>query len=324
MDWMVLPDELLLLQAHANALASLHAGITTLRDCGGKGQLMFRLRHAIARGIVPGPRLVLCGRPLTITGGHCHPFGGEADGVEGVRLAARELIKEGADFIKIMASGGGTPGTYPWSPAFEVEELRSAITEAQKIGKPASCHCTAKEAVVRALAAGVDHIEHCYFTGPDGNWRDDPDMAQEVAQAGVVVTATLQALEDWVIAERERTGVAPERDRGADAVAATRTLYEAGVPLVAGNDAGWRHTGFDDFSREIELLNEVGLPPLEAIHAATGRAAAACRLDGVIGTLEAGCVADIMVTAGDPLDDLTVLRHPVVVVQAGNVAIDRR
>src|SRR3954452_14953243 len=74
MDWMALPDELLLLQAHVNALASLHSGVTPLRDCGGKGSLMFRLRDAIRAGIVPGPRLVLCGRPLTITGGHCHPF----------------------------------------------------------------------------------------------------------------------------------------------------------------------------------------------------------------------------------------------------------
>jgi imidazolonepropionase-like amidohydrolase len=324
MDWMALPDELLLLRAHVNALASLHSGVTTIRDCGGKGSLMFRLRDAIRAGIVPGPRFVLCGRPLTITGGHCHPFGGEADGVEGMRLAARGLIKEGADFIKIMASGGGTPGTYPNRPAFEVEELRAAIVEAQKIGKPASCHCTAAEAVVRALDAGVDHIEHCYFTGPDGAWRDDPALARRVADAGVYVTATLQTMEDWMLAEQARTGVAPERDRSAETIGYMRALYEAGVPLVAGNDAGWRHTGFDDFSREIELLAIVGLSPLEAIHAATGRAAAACRLDGVVGTLEAGCAADILAVAGDPTADLTVLRQPALVLQGGQIIVDHR
>lgn len=324
MDWMGLPDELLLLQAQANALTSLHAGVTTLRDCGGKGALMFRLRDAIGRGIAAGPRLVLCGRPLTITGGHCHPFGGEADGIEGMRLAARGLLKEGADFIKIMASGGGTPGTYPDRPAFEVGELRAAIAEAQKIGKPASCHCTAAEAVVRALDAGVDHIEHCYFSGPDAAWRDDPALTRRVADAGVYVTATLQTMEDWMEAERARTGAAPARDRAAETIGHSRALFEAGVPLVAGNDAGWRHTGFDDFSREIELLAEVGLSPLEAIHAATGRAAAACRLGGVIGTLEPGCAADLLVVAGDPLGDLAALRRPTLVMQGGRVVVDRR
>jgi imidazolonepropionase-like amidohydrolase len=324
MEWMTLPDELLLLQAHVNALASLHSGVTTLRDCGGKGQLMFRLRDAIGRGIVAGPRLVLCGRPLTITGGHCRPFGGETDGVEGMRHAARTLIREGADFIKIMASGGGTPGSYPNHPAFEVEELRAAITEAQKIGKPASCHCTAAEAVVRALDAGVDHIEHCYFNGPDAAWRDDPALAQRVADAGVYVTATLQTLEDWMLAEQASTGVAPARDRSAEAIAHMRVLHEVGVPLVAGNDAGWRNTGFDDFSREIELLAEAGLSPLEAIHAATGRAAVACRFAGSVGTLVAGRVADLLVVAGDPTDDLAALRQPAMVLQGGRVVVDRR
>ena len=324
MEWMALPDELLLLQAHTNALASLHAGVTTLRDCGGKGQLMFRLRDAIRAGIVAGPRLVLCGRPLTITGGHCHPFGGEADGVEGMRLAARGLIKEGADFIKIMASGGGTPGTYPYRPTYEVEELCAAITEGQKVGKPASCHCTAGEAVTRALDAGVDHIEHCYFHGPNAAWREDQALAQRVAAAGVYVTATMQTMEDWMLAERARTGVAPDQDRHSETLTSMRLLHESGVRLVAGNDAGWRHTGFDDFSREIELLAEIGLSPLEALHAATGRAAAACKLSGVIGTLEVGCAADLLVVKGDPTQDLTALRTPALVLQAGDVVVDRR
>ncbi len=324
MDWMTLPDELLLLQAHANALTALHSGVTTLRDCGGKGSLMFRLRDAIRAGIVVGPRLVLCGRPLTITGGHCRPFGGETDGVEGMRHAARGLIKEGADFIKIMGSGGGTPGSYPDRPAYETEELRAAIVEAQKVGKVASCHCTAAEAVTRALDAGVDHIEHCYFTGPDAAWREDPLLARRVAESGVYVTATLQTMEDWMLAERDRTGVAPARDRHAETILAMRRLHEAGVPLVAGNDAGWRDTGFDDFSRELELLAEVGLTPLEAIHAATGRAAAACQLSGVVGTLAAGCAADLLVVAGDPTGDLTTLRTPTLVLQGGNIVVDRR
>jgi imidazolonepropionase-like amidohydrolase len=166
-EWMALPDELLLLQAGANALTALHSGVTTIRDCGGKGRLMFRLRDAIRAGIVPGPRFVLCGRPLTITGGHCRYFGGETDGAEGMRLASRQLLAEGADFIKIMACGGGTVGTYPQFPAYDLDELTAAIREAHKIGKPAACHCIATDSITLALDAGADHLEHCSFMAPD-------------------------------------------------------------------------------------------------------------------------------------------------------------
>jgi len=264
-EWMALPDELLLLQAHANALTALHSGVTTIRDCGGKGTLMFRLRDAIRAGIVPGPRFILSGRALTITGGHCRYFGGEADGVEGMRLAARQMLKEGADFIKIMASGGGTVGTYSQFPSYEVEEMRAAIAEAHKIGKLASCHCIATESITRALDAGTDHIEHCSFMAPDTTWQYDDDVAARVAQSGVFVTATLQVGLDSMVVMRERyaQGIAtPEEERivtltphrNDDSIANIHHLHDLGVPIVAGNDAGWRYTGFGDFYKELQLL----------------------------------------------------------------------
>ena len=334
-EWMALPDELLLLTAHANALTALHAGVTTIRDCGGKGTLMFRLRDAIRAGIVPGPRLVLSGYPLTITGGHCRYFGGETDGPEAMRHAARQLLKEGADFIKIMASGGGTVGTYAQFPSYDVDELRAAIDAAHTIGKLASCHCIATEAVTRALEAGTDHIEHCSFMAPDTTWRYDEQVARRVAEAGVYVTATLQVGQDAMVAMRERyaQGIATEDEvrmvtltpnRNEDSIANIRSLHDLGVPIVAGNDAGWRYTGFDDFHEELQLLVRAGMTPLEAIHAATGRAAAACQLDGVVGTLAPGYVADLLAVRGDPTTDLGVLRQPAMVLQAGRVVVDRR
>ena len=195
-EWMEVPEELLLLQAHANSLTALSSGVTTIRDCGGKGTVMFRLRDAIRAAIVDGPRLVLSGRALTITGGHCRYFGGEVDGADNMRQAARQLLKEGADFIKIMASGGGTPGTYSQYPAFEVDEMRAAIQEAHKIGKSASCHCIATQSIANALDAGTDHIEHCMFMAPDTALLYDHQIAQRVASAGVYVTATLQVYAD--------------------------------------------------------------------------------------------------------------------------------
>ena len=334
-EWMELPDELLLLQAHANALTALHSGVTTIRDCGGKGAIMFRLRDAIRAGIVPGPRFVLSGYPLTITGGHCRYFGGEVDGPEAMRAAARLLLKNGADFIKIMAAGGGTVGTYAQFPAYDVAEMRAAIDEAHKIGKLASCHCIATVSVERALDAGTDHIEHCSFMAPDSTWRYDERVAQRVADAGVYVTATLQVMVDSmaIMQERYAQGIATPQEvqvvtltphRNEESIANIRHLHDLGVPIVAGNDAGWRYTGFDDFHKELALLVRAGMTPLEAIHAATGRAAKACQLDGIAGTIAAGCAADLLAVRGDPATDLSALNMPAMVLQAGKIIVDRR
>ena len=334
-EWMALPDELLLLQAHTNALAALRSGVTTIRDCGGKGQLMFRLRDAIRRGIVAGPRFVLCGRPLTITGGHCRYFGGEVDGPDEMRREARRLIGEGADFIKIMAAGGGTVGTYAQYPAFDLDELRAAVHEAHKVGKPAACHCIATASIGLALDAGTDHIEHCSFMAPDTTWQYDEAVARRVAEAGVYVTPTIQTGADSLVKMQERyaQGIAtPDEaqivittpNRTADSIANARYLHELGVPLVAGNDAGWRYTRFDDFYKEIGHLHQAGMTTLEALHAATGRAAQACRLAHQIGTLAPGRIADLIAVRGDVLDDLTALRDPALVMQGGAVVVDRR
>lgn len=270
--WMELPDELLLLQASANARAALWSGVTTIRDCGGKGQLMFRLREAIRTGIVAGPRFVLAGRPLTITGGHCRYFGGEVDGPEEMRRATRQLLREGADFIKLMAAGGGTVGTYPPYPAFDLEELRVAIGEAHKIGKPASCHRIATTSIAMALDAGTDHIEHCSSMAPDTTWQFDEQLARRPATASVYVTATLQVMIDSLAAMRARHArgiatpqesriVATEPHRNDATIGNIRPLHELGVPIVAGSDAGWRYTGFDDFHEELIYLAQAGLSP---------------------------------------------------------------
>lgn len=334
-DWMELEDELLLLTASKNALDSLTSGVTTLRDCGGKGTLMFRLRDAIRAGIVPGPRYVLSGHALTITGGHCRYFGGEVDGPEQMRSTARKLLKEGADFIKIFASGGGTVGTYPQYPAFDVDEMRAAIDEAHRIGKIATCHCTCTASIVNALDAGTDHIEHCAFVNPDSTVRYDDQVARRVADAGVYVTPTLQTMYDideGVVARAEAGTATPDeaalyrqaRARYAAQLEGTSHLHEVGVPLVAGSDAGWRHTRFDNFHRELAHLVRAGLTPIDAIHAATGRAATACQLDTVVGTLTPGLRADILAVPGDVSTDITALASPTVVLQDGRVVVDRR
>ena len=133
--------------------------------------------------------------------------------------------------------------------------------------------------------------------------------------------------------ERHARGIATPQEarivettpnRNAEVIANIHMLHELGVSIVAGSDAGWRFTGFDDFYEELVYLAQAGLPPLEAIHAATGRAAEACQLAGVIGTVAPGCVADLIAVVGDPVADLGSLRAPAPVLQGGTVAIDRR
>jgi imidazolonepropionase-like amidohydrolase len=169
----------------------------------------------------------------------------------------------------------------------------------------------------------------------DTTWQYDADVAERVAQSGVYVTATLQVGADSMSAMKERhaRGIAtPEEthivtvtpNRNDNTIASIRHLHDIGVPIVAGNDAGWRYTGFDDFFEELRLLVQAGMTPLEAIHAATGLAAKACRLDGVIGTLAPGCAADILAVRGDPTSDLSILKAPALVVHAGMVVRDRR
>ena len=151
-------------------------------------------------------------------------------------------------------------------------------------------------------------------------------MARRVAEAGVYVTPTIQTGADSLVQMQERhaQGIAtPEEaqiviatpNRTADSIANARYLHELGVPLVAGNDAGWRYTRFDDFYKEIEHLHQAGMTTLEALHAATGRAAQACRLAHQIGTLAPGRVADLIAVRGDVLGDLTALRDPALVMQ---------
>ena len=134
-DLAALEDEILTVQAAGNARRSLFSGVTTIRENGPKNMTMFRLRDAINEGLTLGPRMILCGRPISIIGGHMSYFGGEVTGETDCRAMTRQLIKEGADYIKITATGGSTPSSFPLRPAFNLDELKTITDEAHKFGK---------------------------------------------------------------------------------------------------------------------------------------------------------------------------------------------
>lgn len=319
------PDGVLLASAMHNAQTALRAGITTLRDCGSMRDTSLELRRAQRLGYAVLPRLHLCRCPMTITGGHCWYFGGEADGPDGVRAMVRRLVKAGVDYIKMMGSGGGTVGTVSSRPSYTVEELRAAVDEAHRLNRRVGIHCTCAAATRNALAAGADHIEHALFLADEqGTQRYEPDVADAVAQRGVGVTSTLGVGHFLVDALSARDHPAPEERAAVERwhrmndgnLENASTMREAGVRYVAGTDAGWRFTPFDGLVKELELLHEAGMSAAEAIVSATSASAAAMGV-GDVGTLREGFHADMIAVAGDPLEDLGALRRPAMVMLGG-------
>ena len=279
----------------------------------------FRLREALDMGIAPGPRLVLCGRPVTITGGHMWYFGQEADGPDGVRRAVRQLVKEGADFVKIVATGGSTRTSYPARPAYTPDELRAIVDEARKFGKPTAAHCSSTQGVIDAVEAGVDTIIHCVFLEPDGTPSFRPEVAERIAARNAWVDFTIA--QSWVrilsldaraargepltAAEAaEREGLARARERRADHF---RRLLSMGVRMVSGSDSAWGHYPIGGFQYEVIGHADWGMSAMEALLTGTRNAAQCLGLEDRIGTLEPGKRADVVVVEGDPLRDIRAL-----------------
>jgi imidazolonepropionase-like amidohydrolase len=299
------PLPLLALHFLKNAQTTLRSGITTVRDQGAIGHVDFSVRRASEEGLFTLPRMVLSGRLITMTGGHGWQFGGrEADGQDEVRKAVREQIRAGADSIKVMASGGGlTEGSEPGGVTFSLEELRVAVEEAHKAGKRASTHAHAATAIKNAVRAGFDSVEHAMFTDEEAL-----DMMYEHKVFYVpTVFAPLRALED-------SKGMVPkwlvEKIRGFknNFVNSVKMAYERGLRIAMGSDAGTPLNPHGENLKELEFLVNIGLSPMEAIIAATKRAAETLGLEKKIGTIEEGKVADFIVVRGDPLENIACLQ----------------
>lgn len=328
-------DAMALLTAVRNMVTEQRSGVTTVRDCGDQNGVSFTLRKAVEQGILDGPRLVLCGPPLTMTGGHAHFLGGEADGVDGITRAARRRIADGADFIKLIATGGGTPGSHPADAAYSPVELNAAVEVAHRVGVPVAAHCRGTPGIRNALEAGVDHIEHACFEKPDGTLAFDPALAGQMAQAGTFVTPTIQLYRDAYThlsnkaASQEKMSVSEreylERLPGVidEKFKSLIEFIKQGVPVVAGNDAGLPYTGFGLFWKELDAMAAGGMPPIQAIAAATQTAARAIHMQDTIGAIQVGKQADLLVVDGDPTEDIAALSQVRLVMQAGRVVYQK-
>lgn len=297
-------DQQLLLRGVAAARRALRAGITTVRDLGGRGGVTFRLRDAIGKGLIAGPRVIAAGSPITITGGHCHFLGLEADGETEVRVAARGQLKAGADCLKIMSTGGFmTPGTNRIRAQYSVQEIAAAVDEAIRAHVTVAAHGLGTDGIRNAVQAGVNTIEHCRWFGPDMSVAFDETVAHTMAERGIAIVPTL--------------GVAPLPEQIAGVMQRARDM---GVPIAAGTDAGVSNRPFDSLPGELEVMvSDLGFSPLEAIHSATGGAARAIGVADRVGTLQAGRAADMLVVDGDPSVRITDLQSVRMVIKGGRI-----
>lgn len=301
-------EQLVLMLRSARQLLS--AGVTTARDLGARSYLDVVVRDAITAGDARGPRLITSGAPLTPTGGHCWFMGGEADGGYELRKAVRRHHEHGVDSIKIMSTGGFmTKGSAPWFAQYTESELALAITDAHRLGKKTVAHAHGVQGIRHAVRAGIDALEHCTFVASDGSMSFDPQLADEIAERGVYVSFTLNVLA-WQMLQSG----SPFIDHFALVV---RELHDRGVPIVVGTDAGIDNAPHHAYAAGLEALAAFGLSHEEVLAAATRVGARSMGLDHRIGSLREGLAADIIGVAGDPGEDLTCLRRPVLVVADG-------
>ncbi|MGA1195772.1 MAG: amidohydrolase family protein [Candidatus Latescibacterota bacterium] len=326
-------DEMMALTGVMNLQIHLKAGITSVREHGARNKLGFVLKEGVKRGYFPSPRMLVSGRPITCTGGHFHFCNEVADGPDEIRRSVRRLVHEGADYIKIMASGGGTLGTLPGRASYTTEELHAAVHEAHHFHKLTAAHCRAKESMVRAIDAGIDLMEHAEFLDPDDIIRFDPDLAKKMAESQIWISPTLQAWtryyrivhlrslrETSTLSPSEEAELAHLETRMASRLDIMRQMLDFGMKdrIVPGTDSGVQNFAFGHLDYDLQILTQIGFTPAEALISATKTSAEAIGLADQMGTLEVGKVADIVALDGDPTKDIGACSRVKAVFLEGN------
>jgi imidazolonepropionase-like amidohydrolase len=319
------------LMAVPRALATLEAGFTTIRELGDRYNVTVALRDAIARGLVPGPRILTAAKSIASTGGHADPTNGwadiiagspgpdegVADGVPAAMQAVRQRYKDGADLIKITATGGVlSVAANGLNPQFTQEEMDAIVQVANDYGMTVAAHAHGKEGMLRAVRAGVRTIEHGTMM--------DAEVMREMDRAGTYFVPTLSAGR-WVTEMAAIDGFFPEIVRSKAAaigplmVDTFAAAVRRGVAIAFGTDTGVTPHGQN--AQEFSYMVEGGMSPMDAIRSATSVAATVLEMQDEIGQVRAGFVADLVAVQGDPLADIDRLRSISFVMRGGEIVV---
>ncbi|KOF11043.1 amidohydrolase [Planococcus glaciei] len=300
----------------ANAVKQLQSGVTSVRNLGSKWHVDLAYRNAVNAGLLTGPTVYGSGQPIVMTGGHGYPMASEADGEDEVRKAARQTLKQGADVLKLMATGGVmTPGVDPGSPQLSEKEMRAAVEEALHAGKTTASHAQGTQGIQNAVRAGITTIEHGIFL--------DDETIELMIEYGTVLVPTLAA-PYYIVQNADSGAIPPHAVKKAifclDAHQESfRKAVKAGVKIAAGTDAGTPFNLHGDFAKELELMHECGMPIRDIITSATYQAASALNVQDQTGSLEKGKVADFIVLSEDPEDNISAFRSVDAVYKGGTL-----
>ena len=312
-------DDILLMRALKNAKTFLAAGVTTARENGAKNKVAFSLKKGIRSGLSEGPEMIISGRPITITGGHFWYCGSEADGMDGVRQEVRKLVKEGADFIKIMATGGSTSSSDPLRPSYTADEIAVIVEEAHRFGKLTAAHCASMQGIKNSLDAGVDMIIHCVFEDETGMYDFNERLAEQLAAAKAWVNPTLHVVQAGIdhterigynrgwLTKDEQASLDSSKASLETRVDSVNRLIKMGVRMIAGSDSPWGAFPPGEFVKEMIALNKAGLSNNEALVTGLSHAAESIAAGDQAGTLSPGRPGDILIVGGDPTSDLNAL-----------------
>ena len=338
------PDEMLALTAVRQLTLHLRSGVTTVRDCAARGQTMFWVREAARRGFFASPRLQLVGRAITHSKGHIFWTGAVADTTDEIRKQVRMLVAEGADAIKLVASGGGTKGGIPYLPSYTVAELRVGVEAAHVLERPTVAHARATKSIENCVDAGIDAIAHVEFLAP-GEIMDmggagaptglptfDRRVADKLAASSAYLDLNPQS-SGWdtvVLLRRKQARGEPLSAQEAAQLANLTAYFDAFLPVIGtlrgmglvdrmafGSDAGPFDTEFGHMAYSVHLARLAGLSPMESLQVVTRNSARLMGLDSTIGTVGPGKQADLLVLDGDPLDNPENLRRVAAVFKSG-------
>lgn len=307
---------------------ALLAGTTTIRDLGTRNEVAFPVRAAVESGVIPGPRMLIAGTPITITAGHCWFFSTQADSVDEVISAVRNQIRMGADVIKMMATGGMfTPTANPRRPQYSAKTLAAAVQEAERSGVQIVAHTLAADGVQNCVEAGIHNLIHArwYDQDPDADLDYRPDVVKRMADQGLWVDPTIghQILGEeaqtvglegapihWAVSKK----VIPRTAH----TELLNKMDEAGVRFTAGLDMGMVHAYHDlSAANAWAFVDWLGWSSWRALYTATAGTAEGLRVDSIVGRVKPGMVADLAAFDGDPAANIRDLNIASSVIQAG-------